>query len=304
MKNDHREFVAACLERSREVPLAVWLDLKYSNDRSYPDCTCIPGDEWSPGLQVDNNNSCRYRTAIDPLLNVIHTKRIRKLDVRLTILDASEERSTQGFNNVLDNLEFAMSPLPSLEKLGFAVEHEFKAAVSLYLPNGLFGWDASPPTRLRHLVIRGCLGAAIRAARNLTSLELTGGVGEDFSPILELTQSSFPLFISSGPSLVSLTLSHCSFLESEKSSRATPVAFPELKNLRLMGIRGLRCLPSLMEVPAFKTLSSPRVSTRNQGLGFYKCIHFQVRAEGDGGFQLFYDTPNEEELSLDWLGLA
>jgi len=38
VKNDHPDFVAACLKRSQEVPLTMWLDLKYGDYDEYPDC--------------------------------------------------------------------------------------------------------------------------------------------------------------------------------------------------------------------------------------------------------------------------
>jgi hypothetical protein len=41
VKNDRKDFVAACLERSRELPLTVCLDLKHGDYHDYPGCTCI-----------------------------------------------------------------------------------------------------------------------------------------------------------------------------------------------------------------------------------------------------------------------
>jgi hypothetical protein len=301
VKNDHKDFVAACLERSRGAPLTVYLDLKHGDYHDYPDCTCIR-NEWSPGMQIDEDNPCRYHTTIQPLLTVDSIKRICKLDVCLTMLDASEEGPDQDFKNALDDLDFFVVPLPFLESLSFSVNHELEIDTHLSLPRDLFGWVILPPTRLRHLTLQGCYGGPIRAARNLTSFELAGE--ENFDPIA-LTQRTFLPFISGSPSLVSLILSHCEFSEREQLSRVTPVKLSRLKTLRLMGVYGLSGLPGLMEVPAFKTLSSLGISTRKHEatIGHYNCSHFEVHAGNGDGFQLFYDGGSTGELVSEWLGI-
>jgi len=305
VRNDHKDFVAACLERSQEVPLTVFLDLKYGDYHDYPDCTCIQ-NEWSPGMRINESNPCRYHTTIDPLVKDDRILRIRKLDVHLTMLDDSaEEGPDQYFKDALDNFGFFGFPLLLLESLSFRVEHELDVDTHLQLPKGLFHWGFLPPVELRHLTLHGCYGGPLRAVRNLTSFELAG-VQENFDPI-ELDQRTFLPFISGSPSLVSLRLSHCSFPDRAQLSRVTPVKLPKLKSLRLADVYGLPGFPGLIEVPAFKTLSSLRISARKRAsspVDFFDNAHFLVRAEGDDGFQLFHETADYDELASDWLGVT
>ena len=103
VKNDHKDFIAACLERSREVPLTVWLDLKHGGYGNYPDCTCIR-DEWSSGMWVNEDSPCRYHTTIYPLVEDNHTERIRTLDVHLTMRDnVAMNGPNREFKDALDN---------------------------------------------------------------------------------------------------------------------------------------------------------------------------------------------------------
>ena len=300
MKNDHKDFVAACLERSQPLPLTVYLDLKHGDYHEYPDCTCVRND-LSPGMQINPDNPCRYHTTIDPLFDVDHVQRIHKLDVHLDMLDGSEEGPNQDFSDALDDFEFFALRLPSLESLSFSVDHELDVDTHLNLPGSFFSWGSFPPTRLRHLTLHGCYGGPIRAVRNLTSFELAG-VGA-FDPI-ELTERSFLPFISGSPSLVSLTLSNCSFPDPEKLLKITPVKLPKLKTLRLIRVYGLPGLPSLIGVPALKTLSSLHISTaRKQHYLQSLSVHIQVRAESDDGFQLSYDT-TDYKLVSDWLAVT
>jgi hypothetical protein len=304
VQNDHRDFVAACLERSREVPLTVCLNLKYGDYHDYPDCTCIR-NEWSSGMQANENNPCRYHTTIDPLLEADPIKRIHKLDVHLSMLDNDAgEGPDEEFKDALDEIKFFAFPLPNLNNLSFSVDHEFDVDSHLKLPGDLFFWRFLPPTKLRHLTLYGCFGGPIRAVRNLTSFELAGSP-EDFDPI-ELNQHTFLPFISGSPSLVSLTLSHCSFPDRAQLSRVTPVKLPKLKTLRLMDIYELPGLPGLVEVPAFKTISLLRISTQTPAFGYMgtNATNFQVHAESDDGFQLVYDTSDEGDLAPDWLGVT
>ena len=160
---------------------------------------------------------------------------------------------------------------------------------------------------MRHLALHGCFGHFTPAARNLTSLELV-----DFaytSDPLELDQYTFLPFISGSPSLVSLYLANCRFQDRTKLSRVTPVKLPELKSLRLIGIYGLPGFPGLINIPAFKTLSSLQISTRERprfATSYYgtEPTNFLVRAEGDDGFQLCYDIPRSDEVVPDWLGIT
>ena len=304
VKNDHKDFVAACLKRSQEIPLTVCLDLKYGDYHDYPNCTCIR-NEWSPGMRIDESNPCRYHTTIDPLLTVDHLRRIRKLDVCLDLLDASDEwEPDQDFKDALDNFNFFASPLPLLESLSFSVGHEFEIDTHLSLPGDFFCWSLLPPTRLRHLTLHGCYGGPIRAVHNLTSFELTGA--DEGSDPLELNQRSFLPFISGSPSLVSLTLSHCSFPGPDESSRVTPVRLSKLKTLRLTNIYGASGLPGLLEIPALKTLSSIHISMQNQEFQFYShAIYFELLAENNDGFRLFYDSPDDDDdLVSDWLDIT
>jgi len=300
VKNDHRDFVAACLQRSREIPLAVHLDLKHGDYHDYPDCTCIR-NEWSSGMRINESNPCRYHTTINPLVEAEHIERIRTLDVKLTIFDnVAEEGPDQDFADALDDFELFTYPLPAIESISFSVDHEFDIDTHLGLPKGLFCWALSPPTKLRHLTLDGCYGGPIRAVGNLTSFELAG-VLEAFDPI-ELNQRTFLPFISGNRSLVSLSLTHCSFPDRAQLSRVTPVKLSELKSLQLMDIYGLPGFPGLIDVPAFKTLSSLRISTQKNDVGFYG-VDLLLRAENDDGFQLSYNTPSNEEVTSDWLGI-
>lgn len=303
VKHDHKDFVTACLERSQELPLSVHLDLKYGDYHEFDDCTCIR-NEWSPGMYIDEDNPCRYHTTIEPLMDVDSIKRIRKLDVFLTMLDGSEEGPDHDFHDALDNFQFFVFPLPFLESFSFSVDYEeFDSYIDthLSLPGNLFCWMIAPPTKLRHLSLHGCYGGPILAVHNLTSFELSGY--EDYDPI-QLGQRAFLPFISGSPSLVSLALSRCEFPDREKSSRATPVKLSELKTLRLINVYGLTGLPGIIEVPAFKTLSSLHISTRKEEGAMSYVPDFEVRAENDDGFRLFYDSQNNDELASEWLGIT
>jgi len=134
--------------------------------------------------------------------------------------------------------------------------------------------------------------------RNLTSLELDGGRSAlDF---IELDQFSFLPFISSNRSLVSLSLSRCSFPDPAQLLSVTPAILPELKSLRLTDDHGLSGFPSLVDVPAFKSLTSLRVSVRSYFFGFPTLAH----AESNDGFQLSYDHPDDADMLSDWLGVV
>ena len=301
VKNDHKDFVAACLERSREVPLAVCLDLKHSDYDHYPDCTCIRKD-WSSGTWVNERHPCRYHTTIRPLLDDVHLKRVHTLDVHLTLLDENgEDDPDEGFRNALNDLGLLVLPLPVLESLSFRVDHAFDdVETHLEFPKGLFFWGFSPPTELRHLTLHGCYGGPIPTIRNLTSFKLAG-VLDSFGPIV-LDQDTFLPFISGNPSLVSLSLSHCSFPDRAELSRVAPIQLPELKSLRLIGIEELSSFSGLVHVPALKRLSSLRISTRRDPINSYADI--LVRAESGDGFQLSYDAPNCREMASGWLGVT
>jgi len=257
-------------------------------------------------MRINQSNPCRYHTTIYPLAKDDHIRRIRKLDVRLTMLDDSaEEGSNQYFKDALDSFGFFGFPLLILESLSFHVEHELDADTHLELPKELFYWGFLPPIELRHLALHGCYGGPIRAVRNLTSFELTG-VQDIFDPI-ELDQRTFLPFISGSPSLVSLRLSHCGFPGRAQLSRVTPVKLHKLKSLQLTDVYGLPGFPGLIEVPAFEKLSSLRISARKWGpnaVDLYNNAHFLVRAEGGGGFQLFHKTLDYHELTSDWLGVT
>ena len=308
VKIDHTDFVAACLERSRGAPLTVCFDLKYGRCYHYPGCIRIRS-EWLSLTWKGENDPCRYHTTISPLLKVDHIRRIHKLDVRLDIIDAvSRGGPNQNFEDTLDDFLLFEFPLPALESLTFRVRHEFSHHGHLTIPEKLFRWEFSPPTELRHLALRGCFGSLIHAARNLTSFELVD-IPYPSDPI-ELDEYTFlPFTISGSPSLVSLYLTHCRFPDRAALSRVTPVKLPELNSLRLIGIYGLSSFPGLIDIPAFKTLSSLQVSTRKRrrsAIGYYETdpTNFLVRTEGDDGFQLFYDIPRGDEVVSDWLSIT
>ena len=303
VKNDHKDFVAACLERSRELPLTVSLDLKHGDYDTYPDCTCIR-NEWSPGMRVDENNPCRYHTTIHPLLDIDHSRRIRELDVHLDMLDDSAEEPDQDFRDALYNFGFFVFLLPSLKSLSFSVDHQLDADEYLELPDNLFLWSLLPPDKLRHLTLHGCYGGPILAVRNLTSFELAGDEDQGFDRIA-LNHDSFLPLITGSPSLVSLTLEYCSFTNHERSSRVAPVKLPKLKSLQLKDVRGLSDFVRLIEVPALESLSSIHVSTRKHVSLFQEVrVYFEVRAENDDGFHLLYETPDGNHLGLEWVGLT
>ena len=300
VKNDHKDFVAACLERSQEIPLAVRLDLKHGDYHQYPNCTCIRRD-WSSGTLFNECYPCRYHTTIHPLLEGVHLKRIRTLDAHLTLLDNADDDPDEGFKNAPDNLRLFVVPLPVLESLNFRVDHKFDDVVThLEFPEVLFFWGFSPPTTLRHLALRGCYGGPVLDLRNLTSFELAG-VPEAFDPIV-LDEHTFLPFISGNPSLVSLSLSHCSFPDRAQLSQVTPVELPELKTIRLIGIDGLSSFSGLIHIPALKNLSSLWISTQRDPICSYD--DFLVRVESLNGFSLSYDSPNCHEAASDWFGVT
>ena len=300
VENDHRDFVAACLERSREIPLTVRLDLKYGDYHDYPDCTCIRYK--SSGMRI--NEACRYHTTIDPLIQAVHIGRIRELDVHFTILDSEEGLTPdESFKDALGSFEFFIFPLPRLESLSFKVYHELDVNTHLALPRTLFLWAMTAPTELRHLALDRCYGGPILAISNLTSLELSGD--PDATDYIQLNQRTFLPLIANSPSLVSLHLSRCNFPERTRLSRVTPVKLPELKSLKLLDIDELPEFSGLMEVPAFKTLSKLLISTRIETTDghVYGIPDILVRAESDGGFQLLYDA-STGEVASHWLGVT
>ena len=298
VENDHEDFVVACLERSQGAPLAVRLDLKRGDYHNYPDCTCI---KRSTGQWINVNQPCRYHTAINPLREAGHHQRIRTLDVHLTLLDDVEgDHPNRTFEIALDDFGLFTSHLPALEKLSFRVDHVFdETDVQLEFPERLFLWGVSPPTALRHLTLHGCYGGPILAIRNLTTFELAGA--PDFSPI-ELNRGTFLPFISGNSSLVSLSLLHCSFPDRPQLSQVTPIKLPKLKTLRLMSVDGISGFPGLVHVPAFKRLSSLRISAWRNALD--PCVDFLIHAESGDGFQLLYDATCFFEAASDWLGLT
>jgi len=297
VENDHKDFIAACLERNQEAPLTVHLDLAHGDYGYYPGCTCIR-NEGSPGMRINERDPCRYHTTIHPLLKIDHTRRIRTLDVHLGMLDDdTDEHPDRHFEGALDDLGLFEFSLPALESLSFDIYCEFTGA-HLEFPRDLFCWDSSPPTKLRHLTLHGCYGGPIQAVRNLTSFELAAG-GNALEPI-ELDEFTFFPFISGNRSLVSLSLSYCSFPDPAQLSRVTPVILPELKSLRLVDNYGLSGFPGLVDVPAFKSLSSLRISIRR--LFSLLPANTLVHVESDDGFQLSYDPPDEADVVSDWHG--
>jgi len=291
--------VATCLERSRELPLAVHLDLKHGDYDHYPNCTCIRG-EWSAGKWQHEIHTCRYHTTINPLLEDDHLKRIRTLDVHLALLDDNGgEDPDWDFENALKSFGLFVLPLPALESLNFRVDHVYDGLdIHLELPGVLFFWRFVPPTALCHLTLHGCYGGPILDVHNLTSLELAGAWAE---PIV-LDQDTFISFISGNPSLISLSLSYCEFPDQEDLSQVTPAELPELKSLRLIGICGLPSFSDLVHAPALKGLSSLRISTRRDPIRFY--VDFLIHAESGDGFRLSYDASCCWDAVSDWLSLT
>jgi hypothetical protein len=301
--NGHKEFAATCLERSRETPLTARLDLEH-------------GDyylEDTPARQIDieGGKSRHYRTILNPLLDANCTRRIRTLDVHLSMVGYdTEEYPDKNFEDALDDFGFFAFPLPVLGSFSFRVLHEFRLKHPLEFPEGLFCWGPLPPATLSHLVLRGCSSGPFQDASNLTSFELDA-YGDTFGPDpMRLYQHTYYPFISGSLSLVSLRSLGCSFLDYEWTPPVTPVKLPELKSLQLMETHGLPNFPNLIDVPAFKTLSSLRILARKR-----KCKHFGysfatdttnflICAEGQDGFRLFYQTLDNREVASDWLGVT
>jgi len=295
-------FAAACLERSREGPLTVHLDWGHGNDEHYPNCTCI-WDEWEE-MYINKRNTCRYHTTIHPPLETNHTRRIRTLDVQLTMLDdVAKQGPDQLFEDTLGYFELFTSPLPTLESLSFHVDYPYKLGVENYLelPEDFFCWESSPPTRLRHLALHGCYGGPIWAIRNLTSFELAGG-GNALDLFIELDELTFFSFIPHNRSLVSLSLSHCNFADRAQLSQAgvTPITLPELKSLQLMNTYGLSGFPSLVDVPTFKSFSSLRILVQ-RGDFIISDTDTLIHTENDDGFQLSYGPSENAEVASDWV---
>ena len=315
VKNDHREFVTTCLERSQRVSLTVHLDMKYVNDRNsreFHDCPCL---QWAPSPQFNERNLCPHRTAILPLLNNYHTERVRNLDIHLTIVDdVVESEDHILFRSALDNLKFCALSLPSLQTLSLSMHFDFDWYDPPFVdfPGDMFGWDTSPPANLRHLILHSCFGGPILSLQNVTSFELTGANENCF---MYLDPCTFLQFISGNPSLVSLTLAYCSLPPRSELPRITPVELSRLKTLRLLDVcqrpsfpSQPTILPCLIEIPALKSLSSLHFSTQQKGsyVG-----DFRIHAQGAGGFQLSMDIVEldygesaEEDLALAWLGIT
>ena len=222
VKLDHKNFVATCLKRSLGVPLTVRLDLNHGKYYHYPGCFRIRS-EWLPAARKGEEDPCRYHTTIRPLLKAIHTRRTRKLDVYLTVVDdVSEDDPDQNFEDALDDFGLFAPPLPVLENLNFYVEHEFDIDSHLVLPENLFRWGFTH--LLRHLALRGCFGGGIHVVCKLTSFELVGFVFA--SEPIGLDQDTFLPFIPGSPCLVSLCLAHCRFPDRAWLSGGTPVKLP------------------------------------------------------------------------------
>ena len=285
VKNDHQDFVAACLERSREVTLTVRLDLKYGISHDYLDCTCTRDGRRS-GMRINKSNPCRYHATIHPLVNIDHIQRIRKLDVHLALLDnVTDDGLDLHFGDALREFKFFAFPLLILESLSFRVHHWLDPDTHIEFPSELFSWRSSPSTELRHLALRNCYGGPIQAVCNLTSLELYGDLV--YCPPMDLDQRIFLPLISNSPSLVSLRLSHCCFPDRGRLLRITPVKLPELKSLWLMDIYRLSGFSGLIEILALKTLSAFWIlpqDKKSRLVGFRDVAHFLVRAESDNGF--------------------
>ena len=255
------------------------MHLDLTNNDSKHHCTCI-WNGWPSRRRADENNPCRYHTTIDLLLEVGHIRRIRKLEVHLVMFNRARHLD-QDFEDALDSKFFA-SPLPAIETLNFHIDQrERNTDTLLKFPRDLFCWGILPPTKLRHLALRGCYNCSIRAVRNLTSLELAGARNAP-----HMNQHDFLPFISSNPSLVSLRLSHCTFLDHKQLSRVAPVTLPKLKSLQLMDVYGLPGFPGLIDVPSLRTLSSLLISNLVDIIAYTYSEEFLVRAESDDGFQL------------------
>ena len=308
VKNDRKEFVTACLERSQRVPLAVRLDMEYGHNRNSRESHGCKCSLWTSSTGI-NRDPCDYHTAILPLLNDHHLERIRKLDVRLTISYYTEGIETHIFKNAFGDLKPCASSLPSLENLSFSIypDFDYDDDPSMDFPGDMFGWNTSPPANLRHLTLHGCYGGPIPFLQNMTSFELTGFSG--LYP-MEINPRTFLQFISGNPSLASLTLAHCSFPEHWDSPSVIPVKLSRLKILRLTNIDESPSFPCLIEIPTLGTLSSLHILALPRE-GYRHYYDFRVCARSDDGFQLSIDIPElfddqwvEDKLVTNWLGIT
>ena len=163
--NGHKEFAATCLERSRETPSTTRLDLEHGDDHLED----IPVRQ----IDIEGGSSRHYHTILNPLLDANCTRRIRKLDVHLSMVGYdTEEYPDKNFKDALGDFVFFAFPLPVLENLSFRVLHEFTLKHPLEFPESLFCWGPVLPATLSHLVLRGCSGGPFQEASNLTSFEL------------------------------------------------------------------------------------------------------------------------------------
>ena len=290
VKSDPKQFITACLERSQKLPLTVWVDLTHSGDHEQRTCACSGRSYWA---WREWDNPCPYHTTILPLTQSSHIQRIRQLDVRFTMLDSdASEPGEWNLGKALRRFEFFLLPLPSLEILSFAVHHDLEEYTHLDLPGNLFDLEQSPPDKLCNLTLRGCYGGSILSARNLTSFNLAGD--RYYYPI-ELDPRKFLSFISASPSLESLTLANCTFPKLSQLSQVAAIKLSKLKTLQLAGIRRIPGLSGLIEVPAFKTLSSFHMSTRKRMYGCRHVTTLLVRAESDDGAQLSFETLEDDD---------
>ena len=156
VKSDHRDFIAACLERSREVPLAVHMDLEYGAYHYHSDCRCKQGRP----VAATDPHLCRYHSTFVPLVTSDCTRRIHKLDIHLHLLDTQTDDSDWYFEGAFDHFKLFELPLPTLEYLNLRVHSELADKILVELPRDLFCWDFSPPTELRHFTLHGCYGNA------------------------------------------------------------------------------------------------------------------------------------------------
>lgn len=247
--------------------MTVQLDLRYASYNDCYGCTCIR-DERSSGMETNGRRPCRSNhTTIGPFLKNAHIQRIRTLDVRFDLTDGIED-----FWNALDGFKLFVFPLPAVERISFRVNYHLGADPLLELLKSLFGWRAFPPTKLRHPTLHP-QPDLLRVGWDPGCLR-PNGTRPGHAPSVDFQQ---PIS------------SHCGFPNRARLSRVTPVRLPKLTSLRSMCTSALPGFPGLMDVPAFKTLSSLRIPARETTAGFcFSNTNFLVHAENDDGSQPSY----------------
>jgi hypothetical protein len=241
-----------CLERSQPIPLEVTIHVS-DEGRSHPRCTC---DEDKRGRLIPNETDpCEWHFVFESLTKTKHSKRVRTLNILFYDSNpplGEEKRLTLG------GCRFFNLPFPQLTNL------EWTNRDTLYA-NHLFSIAPFPPT-LRSLSFDGLWHDHFTQVNNLTSFVCTDHYFE------KISAETFRTFILNNRSLETLSLE---WIALEGASNRPPV---ELSNLKSLNVGFTPTVFSaLIRVPAFRRLSSLRVSITNDDAPW-----FTFCATGDG----------------------